>query len=254
MKRSLNAERTEAISYDSRSDDPGRLSDSHINAIYEDTAGDLWIGTENGGLNRFDRLKDRFDVCRHDPRRADSLTGNRITVIIEDRSNMLWLGTGQGLNRFGLSRQPFNHYSMDPKDPDGPSGDIIWDMVEDRDGQIWIATRGAGLNRFNPETGVFLIMKSNDVDENRLEQEIIFYLEKIDITEEKIRLKNHCDYFLETMESSNSPGKKLGFISQEIGREINTLGAKANHADIQKLVVEMKDELEKIKEQVLNVL
>lgn len=93
-----------------------------------------------------------------------------------------------------------------------------------------------------------------EVDENRFEQELIFYLEKLDISEEKVRLANHCTYFLETMKEQRPVGKKLGFISQEMGREINTLGSKANHTEIQKLVVEMKDELERIKEQILNVL
>lgn len=93
-----------------------------------------------------------------------------------------------------------------------------------------------------------------NVDENRLEQEIIYYLEKLDITEEKVRLANHCRYFIETAEREEAPGRKLGFIAQEIGREINTMGSKANDHDIQKLVVRMKDELEKIKEQSLNVL
>jgi uncharacterized protein (TIGR00255 family) len=95
---------------------------------------------------------------------------------------------------------------------------------------------------------------TTEIDTNRLEQELIYYLEKLDITEEKVRLKQHCSYFLETMTKEEYPGKKLGFISQEIGREINTLGSKASHAGIQKWVVMMKDELEKIKEQVLNVL
>lgn len=93
-----------------------------------------------------------------------------------------------------------------------------------------------------------------NLDENRLEQEIIYYLEKLDITEEKVRLANHCKYFIETVEQEEAPGRKLGFIAQEIGREINTMGSKANDHDIQKLVVRMKDELEKIKEQSLNVL
>ena len=91
-------------------------------------------------------------------------------------------------------------------------------------------------------------------DPNRFEQELIFYLEKLDINEEKVRLQNHCDYFLETIKEPIPSGKKLGFITQEIGREINTLGSKANHTEIQKLVIIMKDELEKIKEQSLNVL
>ena len=93
-----------------------------------------------------------------------------------------------------------------------------------------------------------------DLDANRFEQEVIYYLEKIDITEEKVRLKNHTDYFMTTLKSDEPVGKKLGFISQEMGREINTIGSKANDADIQKIVVQMKDELEKIKEQLLNVL
>jgi uncharacterized protein (TIGR00255 family) len=92
------------------------------------------------------------------------------------------------------------------------------------------------------------------VDENRFEQELIYYIEKLDITEEKIRLKNHLDYFIKNLNFDESNGKKLGFISQEIGREINTIGSKANFAPMQKLVVQMKDELEKIKEQLLNVL
>jgi len=92
------------------------------------------------------------------------------------------------------------------------------------------------------------------VDENRFEQELVYYIEKFDITEEKVRLSNHLDYFLENLNSETSNGKKLGFIAQEIGREINTIGSKSNFAPMQKLVVEMKDELEKIKEQLLNVL
>ena len=99
------------------------------------------------------------------------------------------------------------------------------------------------------------LAKADDikVDENRFEQELIFYIEKLDITEEKVRLRAHCDYFHETMKTKFS-GKKLGFISQEIGREVNTLGSKSYHAGMQRIVVQMKDELEKIKEQVLNVL
>ena len=93
-----------------------------------------------------------------------------------------------------------------------------------------------------------------EVDNNRLEQEMIFYIEKLDITEEKVRLQNHCKYFREVAATEESAGRKLGFIAQEMGREINTMGSKANDADIQVLVVKMKDELEKIKEQVLNIL
>jgi uncharacterized protein (TIGR00255 family) len=104
------------------------------------------------------------------------------------------------------------------------------------------------INQFNE------IFSNGDFDRNRFEQEIIYYLEKIDITEEKVRLGKHCDYFLETLLESNSNGKKLNFISQEIGREINTMGAKANDVNIQKIVILMKDELEKVKEQLNNIL
>lgn len=93
-----------------------------------------------------------------------------------------------------------------------------------------------------------------NVDENRFEQELIYYLEKMDITEEKVRLENHLNYFIETLAGKEANGRKLGFITQEMGREINTMGSKSNHAQMQKLVVQMKDELEKIKEQVLNIL
>ena len=93
-----------------------------------------------------------------------------------------------------------------------------------------------------------------EIDSNRFEQELIFYLEKFDITEEKVRLQNHLDYFKKVLKNDFPNGKKLGFIAQEIGREINTMGSKANHSELQKIVVQMKDELEKIKEQLLNVL
>lgn len=98
------------------------------------------------------------------------------------------------------------------------------------------------------------IVGSANIDRNRLEQEMIFYIEKLDINEEKVRLAQHIKYFRETMANEPEPGKKLGFIAQEMGREINTLGSKANEANLQRLVIQMKDELEKIKEQVLNVL
>ena len=97
------------------------------------------------------------------------------------------------------------------------------------------------------------IVQAN-IDENRLEQEMIYYIEKLDITEEKVRLTQHLDYFLQCLDNEKEQGKKLGFIAQEMGREINTLGSKANDAEIQMLVVKMKDELEKIKEQVANIL
>tara|TARA_B100000809_G_scaffold90057_1_gene88580 strand:+ start:2769 stop:3644 length:876 start_codon:yes stop_codon:yes gene_type:complete len=98
------------------------------------------------------------------------------------------------------------------------------------------------------------VVDDKKIDKDRFEQELIYYIEKYDVTEEKIRLAQHCKYFMETMNSTISEGKKLGFICQEMGREINTLGSKANHVELQKIVVQMKDELEKIKEQILNIL
>ena len=98
------------------------------------------------------------------------------------------------------------------------------------------------------------LSETPEIDQNRFEQELIYYLEKLDINEEKVRLRNHCNYFLETLALNIPVGKKLGFIAQEMGREINTMGSKANDVNIQKIVVRMKDELEKIKEQVLNIL
>lgn len=102
--------------------------------------------------------------------------------------------------------------------------------------------------------GIKKLSQDANVDKNRFEQELIYYIEKMDINEEKVRLANHCKYFIDTMNETDSVGRKLGFIAQEMGREINTLGSKANHAQIQKVVVQMKDELEKIKEQLLNII
>jgi uncharacterized protein (TIGR00255 family) len=107
------------------------------------------------------------------------------------------------------------------------------------------------LRDFSKYTGDF---NGSAPDQNRFEQELIYYLEKLDITEEKVRLLKHCQYFLETLREAGSQGKKLGFITQEMGREINTIGSKASDAAIQKIVVQMKDELEKIKEQLGNIL
>ena len=127
------------------------------------------------------------------------------------------------------------------------------DMIEDYKRQVepFEATRAETIkNRIRENLAQLKV----DVDTNRLEQEMIFYIEKLDITEEKVRLSNHCRYFREVAANEETAGRKLGFIAQEMGREINTLGSKANEANIQILVVKMKDELEKIKEQVLNIL
>ena len=127
------------------------------------------------------------------------------------------------------------------------------DMIEDYKRQVepFEATRAETIKNRIREN---LAQLNVDVDTNRLEQEMIFYIEKLDITEEKVRLANHCNYFREVAASEEAVGRKLGFIAQEMGREINTLGSKANEANMQILVVKMKDELEKIKEQVLNIL
>ena len=127
------------------------------------------------------------------------------------------------------------------------------DMIEEYKRQVepFEATRAETIKNGIREN---LAQLKVDVDTNRLEQEMIFYIEKLDITEEKVRLANHCNYFREVAASEEAVGRKLGFIAQEMGREINTLGSKANEANMQILVVKMKDELEKIKEQVLNIL
>ena len=127
------------------------------------------------------------------------------------------------------------------------------DMIEEYKRQVepFEATRAETIKNRIREN---LVQLKVDVDTNRLEQEMIFYIEKLDITEEKVRLANHCNYFREVAASEEAVGRKLGFIAQEMGREINTLGSKANEANMQILVVKMKDELEKIKEQVLNIL
>ena len=127
------------------------------------------------------------------------------------------------------------------------------DMIEEYKRQVepYEATRAETIKNRIREN---LVQLKVDVDTNRLEQEMIFYIEKLDITEEKVRLANHCNYFREVAAAEEAIGRKLGFIAQEMGREINTLGSKANEANMQILVVKMKDELEKIKEQVLNIL
>ncbi|MBR1549508.1 MAG: YicC family protein [Bacteroidales bacterium] len=127
------------------------------------------------------------------------------------------------------------------------------DLIEEKLRQI-PALEGERIDTAKERIKRYLAEAAVEVDPNRFEQELIYYLEKLDITEEKVRLQKHIDYFRQTMASEPSCGKKLGFVAQEMGREINTTGSKANHVGIQKLVVEMKDELEKIKEQLGNVL
>ena len=127
---------------------------------------------------------------------------------------------------------------------------IIYDLLSD---VISMDEARVSKVRTRIKNNIAELVEKEKIDENRFEQELIYYIEKLDITEEKLRLKTHLDYFMNTLQEPSS-GRKLGFISQEIGREINTIGSKANDAGVQKLVVQMKDELEKIKEQLLNVL
>lgn len=127
----------------------------------------------------------------------------------------------------------------------------LLEMVEPHERKRMAELRGRLIKEFSRYSGDF---NGSAPDQNRFEQELIYYLEKLDITEEKVRLLKHCQYFLETLNEPQAQGKKLGFITQEMGREINTIGSKASDADIQKIVVQMKDELEKIKEQLGNIL
>ena len=138
-------------------------------------------------------------------------------------------------------------------------------LMDDMAGRIQlIETYLDGIEKFEPQRmeiirnrlrqNLFEYVGENAIDQNRFEQELIYYLEKIDVNEEKVRLRNHCQYFVQTMNEGDGVGKKLGFIAQEMGREINTIGSKVNHADMQQIVIQMKDELEKIKEQILNIL
>ncbi len=135
----------------------------------------------------------------------------------------------------------------DMKDRVGSILELLGKIAEHEDNRLTAI-------RSKIEQHVRELVQADSIDQDRFEQEMIYYLEKMDFTEEKVRLKNHCDFFIDTLKESEPTGKKLGFISQEMGREINTLGSKASDSAIQKIVVEMKDELEKIKEQLLNVL
>lgn len=144
----------------------------------------------------------------------------------------------------------------------GDEGNVLKDDLEKRVQLIFTylteveAVEGSRIPLIRERLNQYMdtaIGKEN-IDKNRFEQEIVFYIDKLDITEEKVRLRSHCNYFIDALNASDSNGKKLGFISQEMGREINTLGSKANNANIQQIVVRMKEELEKIKEQLLNVL
>ena len=142
------------------------------------------------------------------------------------------------------------HASLPAAIEDGPTlREVVWG-VSDAETMSMLRERMMRNQAEYREANV----NTEKFDENRFEQELFYFLEKLDITEEKVRLRKHCDYFGETLADPASGGRKMGFILQEIGREINTLGSKANDADIQKIVVQMKDELEKIKEQTLNIL
>ena len=170
------------------------------------------------------------------------------SLVVDDFWEILHAGIFQAVQSFDISRK--NEWVILQKDIVSRVEKIsilLWKVALFEPARIErIRTRiSSGLENFTTDEAV---------DKNRFEQEIVYYLEQLDFTEEKIRLDKHCRYFQETMEADGSIGKKLDFIAQEMGREINTLGSKARDADIQKLVVQMKDELEKIKEQTMNIL
>lgn len=192
------------------------------------------------------------------------------------------LGTSTESDRMGLALKLPDTLSSEKNKLDPPEKEIIFDLLKRVIHDIENFRRDEGLQlgkdinlrldliesnlknaiKIDPERNIKIEEKlrtalhelNQEVDANRFEQELIFYLEKFDITEEKVRLQNHLNYFREVMKNDFPNGKKLGFIAQEIGREVNTIGSKANHAQLQKIVVQMKDELEKIKEQLLNVI
>lgn len=192
------------------------------------------------------------------------------------------LGTSTESDRMGLALKLPDTLSSEKNKLDTPEKEIIFDLLKRVIHDIENFRRDEGLQlgkdinlrldliesnlknaiKIDPERNIKIEEKlrtalqelNQEVDANRFEQELIFYLEKFDITEEKVRLQNHLNYFREVMKNDFPNGKKLGFIAQEIGREVNTIGSKANHAQLQKIVVQMKDELEKIKEQLLNVI
>ena len=192
------------------------------------------------------------------------------------------LGTSTESDRMGLALKLPDTLSSEKNKLDPHEKEIIFDLLKRVIHNIENFRRDEGLQlgkdinlrldliesnlknaiKIDPERNIKIEEKlrtalqdlNQEVDANRFEQELIFYLEKFDITEEKVRLQNHLNYFREVMKNDFPNGKKLGFIAQEIGREVNTIGSKANHAQLQKIVVQMKDELEKIKEQLLNVI
>ena len=184
------------------------------------------------------------DIFSHVMRLPDVINTER-SELAKAEWEVLQLATTQALNRLNEFRAREGEAMRDDMTQSIRKIDSLLTAVEPFDQERKDAVR-VKMERALEEFG-------EGVDRNRFEQELIYYFEKLDVNEEKVRLRQHCNYFLETMETDR-PGKKLGFIGQEIGREINTLGSKSNHAEMQRIVVQMKDELEKIKELTLNVL
>lgn len=215
----------------------GIINDAVVKAYYKQLnkiAGELGVEAPAELLSAVMRMPDTIRNERTELEEEEWITVRKSMGEALDRLNEFRLQEGLSMDKD--LRERVNSISARLADVEKLENDRITRIRE---------RIGANLSEF---------LGKEEMDENRFEQELIFYMEKLDISEEKVRLANHCSYFLETMENEGPVGKKLGFISQEIGREINTLGSKANHVDIQRLVVEMKDELERIKEQILNIL
>jgi signal transduction histidine kinase/ligand-binding sensor domain-containing protein/CheY-like chemotaxis protein len=157
------------------SQDSNSLSDNWVRALYEDPSGAIWIGTRNGGLNRFDPLSERFTHYRHDPNSAESLGNDFVSTIHEDRAGALWIGTrGGGLNKLDRETGSFAHFNHDPDVPNSLSDDGVSTIYEDRAGALWVGTVGGGLNRFDREKNIFTSFKNNPADPESLGNDFVF--------------------------------------------------------------------------------
>lgn len=203
----------------------------------------------------YQELSALADELKQDSSQLFALTLNMPEVISQENEGINELEGSVFMNAFENSLKQFDQFRKD-------EGEVLKKELESRVSLIQsllkeveaIETDRIPTIRERLSHYMDKAVGKENVDMNRFEQELIYYIDKLDITEEKVRLSSHCNYFIKALQDSDANGKKLGFISQEIGREINTLGSKANHAKIQQTVVQMKEELEKIKEQLLNVL
>ena len=148
--------------------DPTSISDNAIRTIYEDRRGDLWIGTNSGGLNRLDRARWRFQRYRHDSADPGTLSHDSVYAVVEDHDGSLWVGTQQGLNRFDRKTGTFRRFLSNPADPKALASDYIITLYEDRGGRLWIGTLGGGLSRWEPDQGIFTSFRNNPLDPHSL--------------------------------------------------------------------------------------